>query len=257
MRSKPKIEKAMDDQQQKIIEILIGRGEKLLATPRQIVNFTKDPEANRFLNDIENYPHGFVLGCIMDRQVPAEFAWTIPYRVCQYIGDFSFDGLKKISLSKLEKLVRHRAQYMAQYFHEAIQRIENVYGGDASRIWQGCPSSATIVRRFLEFSGVGLKIATMAANILVREHKIPVSDKFSIDISVDIHVRRVFKRLGLVRNEASDEEIIYTAKELNPEYPGIFDLAVWEIGRNWCHVRKKLDCMNCYMNDCCLKRGVN
>jgi len=238
------------NKKQEIANRLMQRATELWNQPTATVNFTNDPETNRFLNDIENYPHGFVLACIMDRQIFAEVAWAIPYKVCQYIGDFSFDGLKKISLSELEKLVRHRAQNMAQYFHEAIQRIENMYGGDASRIWQGCPSSATIVRRFLEFSGVGPKIATMAANILVRELKVPVSDKFSIDISVDVHIRRVFKRLGLVRNEASDEEVIYTARELNPEYPGIFDLAVWEIGRNWCKA-KSYNCTSCYMQKHC------
>ena len=90
----------------------------------------------------------------------------------------------------------------------------------------------------------------MATNILVRELKVPVSDKFSIDISVDVHIRRVFKRFGLVRNEAVDEEIIYTARELNPEYPGVFDLAVWEIGRNWCKA-KSPNCASCYMHKHC------
>ncbi|MFN8524828.1 MAG: hypothetical protein U0821_17160 [Chloroflexota bacterium] len=89
------------------------------------------------------------------------------------------------------------------------------------------PSSATIVRRFLQFRGAGPKIATMAANILVRDFKIPVSDRYSIDISADVHVRRVFTRLRLIGRDASDEELIYRARELNPAYPGVFDLPIW------------------------------
>ncbi len=240
----------MDKRTQKIKDKLIQSAKELLSGPRKQVEFTEDPKANKFLNDIENYPHGFVLGCIMDRQITAEVAWLMPYKVCKYVGGFSFDELKNVSISELQKLIKHRVQNMPQYFNEAIQRIDEVYDGDASRIWKGCPSSAAIVRQFLEFSGVGPKIATMAANILVRHFKIPVRDKYSIDISVDTHVRRVFKKLGLVRDQASDEEIIYTARELNPEYPGIFDLAVWEIGRNWCKPNRP-QCVDCYMRDCC------
>jgi endonuclease III len=147
-------------------------------------------------------------------------------------------------------------EIMADIFYAAIQMIDEKYFGDASRIWQDRPSSAGIVRRFLEFKGAGPKIATMAANILVRDFKIPVSDKYSIDISPDVHVRRSFERLGLIREGASVEELIYTARELNPDYPGVFDLAAWEIGRNWCHQRIP-ECSECYMNKQCPNRKIN
>jgi adenine-specific DNA glycosylase len=42
----------------------------------------------------------------------------------------------------------------------------------------------------------------------------------------------------------------YKARELNPEYPGVFDLAAFEIGRAWCKARMPL-CELCYMNPCC------
>lgn len=139
---------------------------------------------------------------------------------------------------------------MAEIFYLAIRRIEENYLGDAAQIWADKPSSSAIVRRFLEFKGAGPKIATMAANILVREFKIPVSDKYSIDISVDVQVRRTFERLGITRKGASNDELIYTARELHPTYPGIFDLSVWEIGRNWCRPSSPL-CKQCYMEEYC------
>ena len=139
---------------------------------------------------------------------------------------------------------------MADVFYSAVQRIAEEYSGNASRIWRDKPSSATIVRRFMEFNGAGQKIATMGPNILVRDMKISVSDKYSIDISVDAQIRRTFKRLGLVRENASNEELIYRARELNPEYPGIFDLSLWEIGREWCRPQGP-ECVKCYLNDLC------
>jgi endonuclease III len=244
--------RSSEDRRQQIAGKLISQANELWKSSTVPVPFTRDEAANRFLNDIEKYPHGYVLGCIMDRQITAEVAWLIPYKVCVFAGGFDFNLLKTVPLSDLRNLIHHRAQNMPEYFQQAIERIDRVYMGDASKIWEGNPSSATIVRRFLEFAGVGPKIASMGANILVRDFKISVSDRYSIDISVDIHIRRVFKRLGLVRPEARDEEIIYTARELNPEYPGIFDIPTWDLGKLICRARNP-DCSRCFMYACCPK----
>jgi len=47
-------------------------------------------------------------------------------------------------------------------------------------------------------------------------------------------VIRVMQRSGLVDIDADIDSIILKARELNPDYPGIIDLACWEIGRTWC-----------------------
>jgi endonuclease-3 len=239
-----------------VAEQLLEHGRELHRTRPSPVHFTQLPEANALVNDIARYPHAFVLACIMDRQVKAERAWTIPYEVQERVGGFSFTTLAALTprqiarhLVKPKPLHRFPAR-MASYFHSAIRRIEHQYQGDASRIWQCKPSSAEVVRRFLAFDGVGPKIATMAANILARDFKIPMSDYYSIDISVDVHVRRVFARLGLVAKNASAEELIYTARAIEPSFPGLLDLPAWEIGRHWCKPRRPL-CSECYMCRTC------
>jgi uncharacterized HhH-GPD family protein len=239
-----------------IQDILKKRGEKLLAQPRKPSPFTGDANADALLNDIEHHPHAFVVACLMDRQWQAEKCWAVPYRLKERLGSFEFNDLRVLSREKVAVLfvqappLHRMKENMADVFHAAIQRIGEQYTGNASLIWQGQPSSATIVRRFLEFNGAGPKIATMAANILVREFKVPVSDKHSIDISPDVQVRRVFERLNLIREGASNEEIIYTARELHPPYPGIFDIAAWEIGREWCRPRSP-ECEGCYLQAHC------
>ena len=239
-----------------VASVLLERGNTLLARPFQPVGFTGHDEADALLNDLERYPHAFVVACIADRQVAAERAWLIPYSLKTKLGSFEFSRLEQLSLDEMKRLMSepeplHRfPDMMAKNLHLAVRRIAAQYARRASNIWAGKPSSATIVRRFLEFDGVGPKIATMAVNILVRDFKVPLSDKISIDISPDVQVRRVFTRLGLIGHGASIEELVYRARELNPMYPGIFDLSAWEIGRNWCRP-KEPNCQPCYMNVCC------
>jgi endonuclease III len=239
-----------------IRDILIEHGRMLFQAPKQLIQFTKVPEADALLNDLEMYPHAFVLACVMDRQIKAEKAWLIPYRISEKLHGFSMNMLQLLSLADVNRLMTqpeplHRfVDKMSEFFHLAVQRISSDYAGDASRIWTGRPSSAEVVYRFLMFDGVGPKIGSMAANILAREFKIPFADYFSIDISADVHVRRVFARLGLCAEGASTEQIIYKAKALYPEFPGMMDLPCWEIGRNWCKSRGP-ECTGCYMNNLC------
>ena len=241
--------------EEKIVEILIQKGTQLIEKPFEPLRFTKNSNADELLNNLEQYPHAFVLASIMDRQIKAERAWLIPYFVSQEIGGFKFKNLLNIEQEFFKSLFQKNGYHrfndkMAENFFDAIQFIHQNYKNDASNIWKGKPRSATVVRRFLEFKGVGIKIATMATNILAREFKIPLQDKICIDISPDVQVKRVFTRLGFISKASTNDELIYRARELNPEYPGIFDLSAWEIGRNWCRP-KNPECNNCYLKKLC------
>lgn len=237
--------------------ILIKLGEELLAQPYQKIEFTGDSRANDLLNDLKNYPHAFVLACVMDRQIKAERAWLIPYEISKELGGFEFSRLLSLDLDTVESIFKRKSLHrfndiMAHNFYVAILRIHERYNDDASNIWEVNPKSATVVRRFLQFRGVGIKIASMAVNILARDFKIPMADKLCIDISPDVQVRRVFTRLGLIDKNATNDEIIYCARELNPEYPGVFDVSAWEIGRNWCRPTNP-NCVGCRLDACCPK----
>lgn len=251
----------MNQNEKDIAAILISKGEEIFQAPPSIVRFTNNKAADELLNDIENYPHAFVLACVMDKQIKAELAWLIPYRISTKLGGFEFSILEGLSQDDVKDLMTkpeplHRfPDKMSTEFHSAVERIGTKFNGDSSLIWSKKPSSAEVVYEFLQFDGVGPKIATMAANILTRELKIPFSDYYSIDISADVHVRRVFYRLGLIEKGASVEKIIYKARALNPEFPGLIDLPLWEIGRNWCRPKVAL-CNKCYLRDFCPKTGI-
>ena len=207
---------------------------------RQQEPFTKIVAVDVFLNNIEEYPHAYVLGCLMDRQMKSERSWQIPYEICARLGTRKITELANVKKQDYTRLFRKNKLHrfndtMATVFYDAILRIKEIYNYDASKIWSGRPSSASVVYRFMEFNGGGIKIATMAANLLVRCFKIPFSDYYSIDISPDVHVRRVLLRMGHVHEDCMDNNaIIYKARELNPEFPGIIDPVCFEIGRNYC-----------------------
>jgi len=248
----------MMDSKEKIIKVLKEKGNELFKKPPKNIEFTKNKEPDKLLNNLKDFPHAFVLACVMDRQIKAERAWLIPYEVSKEIKGFKISQLLRINQEDMIEIFKRKSLHrfnkiMGENFYLAIQKIHNDYRDDASNIWKGNPGSATVVRRFLELKGAGIKIATMAANILARDFKIPMKDYINIDISPDVHVKRVFKRLGFISKDASNDELIYCARELNPMYPGIFDLPCWEIGRSWCRPNKPI-CEKCYLNDYCIKK---
>lgn len=222
------------------------------------VHFTGDAKQDKILNDITKHPHIFVLACLMDRQIPAKKAWGIPYQVCRELGTFNIKKLSKFSLATFQNIFKTKKLHrfitpMAKVFYNAIQDIATKYKMDASIIWKNNPSSAAVVCRFLEFNGCGIKIATMAANILARQFKIPFSDFYCIDISPDTHVRRVMHRMGYISDPSDTNMVIYKAREIYPPFPGIIDFSCWEIGREFCHPTKP-NCSSCPVNTECKKK---
>jgi endonuclease III len=245
-----------EKKENQIRDRLLEHGEALFRAPKQMIQFTKNPDADALLNDLSGHPHAFVLACIMDRQIKAEKAWLIPYRISEKLDGFSFEALQRLSRDDVLHLMKepeplHRfVDQMSGLFYAGVQRLARQYAGDAARIWAGRPSSSEVLFRFLEFKGIGPKIGSMATNILAREFKIPFSDYHSIDISADVHVCRVFSRLGLCAEGASVEQVINKARSLYPKFPGMMDLPCWEIGRNWCKPQGP-ECGGCYMRDLC------
>ena len=246
-----------------IVSKLVHEGRTIFkASKSDIVQFIRNPrysqrnEADQLLNNFEKYPHSFVIGCIADKQVDADIAWLTPYNIYSQVESFEISELAKIELSQLRKIMenakpRHRFHKMlSEEILYGIRHIVEDYGGDASKIWADKPSCSLVTKRFLKFKGIGPKISSMATNILARNFKIQFSDYSCIDISADVHVQRVFTRLGLCNEGSGLDEIIKTARALYPKFPGLMDLPTWEIGRNLCHPTTP-ECNKCYMQQLC------
>ena len=222
------------------------------------VIFCSDEDVNEMVRGhFAKHPHLYVLSCLMDKQIDADRAWRIPFTVCDTIGAYDIYELNSIPEDNYRALFNEKKLHrfndsMAKVFKSAIGRIIEDYRGDASSIWEGKPGSAAVVARFLGFEGCGIKIATMATNLLHRALSVPYSDYYSVDISPDVHIMRVMNRLGLFPGGTSDDRTlaIYRAREINPQYPGILDGLFWEVGRNYCHPTSP-SCQKCTLNDVC------
>lgn len=242
-----------------IINYLVKTGRKSVSQGRKNINFTSNNGINQVMNDLENNAHLFVLGMQMDRGIDAETAWSIPYRVSEELGLSGFD-FKHLSEPSIEDLVKvfitrqlHRyPAKMARIFHNSLNHIEKSYGGNANQIWSDTPSSAALIKRFLQFDGMGLRLASRAANKLYRDFKVDLSDASSLDITPEHYIRRVFMRAGFIGRNASDEELIYCARELHLRYPAIFDKACEEIADTVCTQEDPI-CQKCPLEASCMK----
>ncbi len=104
---------------------LVERGETLFNAPQQPIQFTKSAPADALLNNLEEFPHAFVLACLMDQQVKAERAWLIhcqnadyvltfntlcPNCLKTYILDMRMTATQKSTFPEVERLIQqHRA----------------------------------------------------------------------------------------------------------------------------------------------------
>jgi uncharacterized HhH-GPD family protein len=203
-------------------------------------------------------PIEFLFGVIFDQGIRAERAWSAPAELKKRLGHLDPFRIANMSEEDLEKILfqkpaLHRYRKIAGWLIEACQLLVTRYNGKAENIWNDNPTAKDLENRFREFKGIKQKKASMAVNILVRDFKVPIRDvnKKGIDVSYDVHVRRVFLRTGLVDKD-KESVLIKVARELNPEYPGELDLPAWEIGRTWCHPIKP-ECDNCVLKDVCPK----
>jgi len=237
-----------------IVQRLRSRGRALFDDPPPSLRFSDG--VTRFTRELRRYPHAFVFACIFDRQVPSQRSEQATLELARRLGVFSFPALARLTKKRLRaamtrptKLHRFHGD-MTVNIYEAIRLIESKYAGDAARIWNDSPSAAQLVARFREFRGMGPKLANVAATILARDFHIGLRDLSGIDVSPDVHVGRALWRLGLLPRDASADQVIRRGRQMNPSFPGLLDLPLWEVGQSWCHPAEP-ECAACYMRDVC------
>ncbi|MCD6226398.1 MAG: hypothetical protein J7J93_01205 [Candidatus Aenigmarchaeota archaeon] len=125
--------------QKKIIKKLIKSGLYKLKGKKKTIVYTKNPKWNNLLNNIDRYPHLFLLANIMNIQMKAEYADKIPCIIADNIGGPEFKNFLNVSktqyIKMFNKLKLHRFNNkMSERFYLAVQKIHTDYNNHASNI---------------------------------------------------------------------------------------------------------------------------
>jgi uncharacterized HhH-GPD family protein len=209
---------------------------------------------------VVNNPNAFIIGLISDQSVKAELAWSLPYNLYKRLNIFDFDYIvNNLTINDIEILIKgkpalHRyPNRMATFIYEAMKKIIVDYDGSATNIWKN-ESAEIIIQRLEEFKGISHKKASLGTLLLIRDLDIKILNKQAIDIAYDVHIRRIFSRIGLVEKD-TQENVLSSARRINPEFPGELTTSFWTIGRNYCFATKP-NCDSCPLKECC-KTALN
>ena len=217
------------------------------------------------IEDPNKHPLEFMFGVILDQGIKYERAWSGPFELAKRLGHLDVKRIAEMDAKELEMVMfkkadsdgnplpaLHRYRYMARRLIEASKLILEKYDGTASKIWKDRVPAKELESRFREFKQVGQKKASMAVNILVRDFGIQIiGDRSGIDVSNDVHVRRVFHRTGLIIRD-NERAVVEAARKLNSDYPGELDYPAWVIGMKYCKSGNP-NCKDCPLNEVCPK----
>lgn len=207
---------------------------------------------------IKNDPFAFMLAAVLDRGTKTEIIWTIPYYIKKQLGrldPFYFANASPDELMQIFQRLPVKPRYVSdapRTIKELSLIIVNEFRGEVKKLWENRNSKS--VKATLErIYGVGPGIASMIVLLLEQWFKVQFDDvdHRNMDVKSDVHVIRVFHRLGLI-SKPDSQAALMAARKLNPAYPGALDAPTWTIGRNWCTAFNP-KCTQCPLESCCPK----
>ena len=109
-----------------------------------------------------------------------------------------------------------------------------------------------VIDKLERFKGISHKKAALGTLLLVRDFDVNLENLSCIDITYDLHIRRTFLRMGLVKKD-NISDITNVARKIHGEFPGLLTLPFWVTGRDYCRPTNP-NCAECYLKDFCLKK---
>lgn len=241
------------DVQATLVEAILAHGTSLAADERTGVNgvFTRDSDADKLLVDD---PFAFLVGVIVDYQMPAERAWVLPYRLKERLGgwgpEYVVANSSEVHAAFVKPPKLHRfPNQTPRFVVDGARRVIEEFDGDASSVWSDSPTAAVLQERLRAFAGISQKKAAMAVELLERDLGVNVLEMDGSDVAYDVHLRRVMLRTGLAETD-DVAHMVQIARNLHPSRPGELDFPMWDIGRAWCHKTNPV-CEACILSAVC------
>ena len=234
------------------VKILLEFGKTI--NPRELFPVLHDDAALL----VEKNPFAFALAAALDRGTRAEVIWTIPYYLQKEIGELKPAFFVNKDINEIKKIIQ-KLPIKPRYVNDAPRTIKelseivvNEFNGNASKIWKN-KSAEEVKTTFQRVYGVGPGISSMIVLLLERCFGIHFNDldHRNMNVKPDIHIIRVFGRLGFI-SQPNEKEVLEAARKFSPEYPGAIDAPVWVIGRKWCTADTP-QCIHCPVNEVCPK----
>lgn len=109
-----------------------------------------------------------------------------------------------------------------------------------------------VVAKLEEFKGISHKKAALGTLLLVRDFDVPLENLYCIDIAYDVHIRRIFLRMGLT-NKDNIKDVTTSARKICNEFPCSLTLPFWVAGIEYCRPANP-NCDECYLSQFCMKK---
>lgn len=200
-------------------------------------------------------------GLVLQRGMPAERVWQIPMHLRLKIGHLDPARMAQMSVEDMTTTfdsLEVRPRYPAQAAKTVVALAELVtkkFGGDGSSIWRG-REVPDVIATLESLPWVGPGISHMAVLLLMDEsgYAPHPSELSSLDVKADVHVVRVFYRLGIADAETRNAAV-HAARHYHPEFPGLLDWPAWDVGRRFCRPKSPV-CGECPLSHVCNKRDL-
>ena len=135
---------------------------------------TGSPEADQLLAED---PFAFLVGMLLDQQVPMELAFAGPRKIAERLGGFDaaliadFDPARFAELCAQSPAVHRFPGSMAKRIQDLAREIVDTYHGDAAALWtSGDPDGAEVLRRLRALPGFGEQKAKIFLALLGKQY---------------------------------------------------------------------------------------
>lgn len=184
------------------------------------------------LMDSFNDPYLVLIACILSLRTNDKTTYPATLRMLELAKTPA--EMKNIRVEKLAKAIYPVGFYenKAKQIIELSRIIDEELGGK-------CPDK---IEDLIKFNGVGRKTANL---VLSRGFNKPA-------ICVDVHVHRIFNRLGYVKTKTPEETEFALRAKLPVKYWIDINTLLVTHGQNVCKPQKP-DCENCPINKYCAK----